>query len=382
MAQASGRSGCAAPSTEQASRGVIPWVADTSYFHWAPGSEARRLDAPSCDGGADSSASGASGANASGGRFRPSRPFLACTVAGLIGATLLAATICLAASSNWMLLSSAVSDAGANTSRERRGPPRLGLLLRRQSGNRSKSVSEETRSLQVSLATESVEGSQPLADSTMARGNWTESIAVTEPPTSPTPAGACGVAFYTYCPILRDEYRASTRDRMCVPSGADRVAVCNRGRNRFASLEECHRACALLQGPTRETCYEQPLFTACHRQDVVGAWWYFDGFRCAEWDFPHGECPLNSTGGGVDVYSSLDECRAQCDAGGRRRCRPPASATCDSGQLRFPYFARLLPNGRGLCASASLGTLFAHRCLVGANRFDSLATCRDTCLRQ
>ncbi|KAK8778777.1 hypothetical protein V5799_019881 [Amblyomma americanum] len=279
MAQASGRSGCAAPSTEQASRGVIPWVADTSYFHWAPGSEARRLDAPSCDGGADSSASG-------------------------------------------------------SLSTYQEFPP---LLLW-----------------------------------TCLRGVDFHSVQ----------AGACGVAFYTYCPVLRDEYRASTRDRMCVPSGADRVAVCNRGRNRFASLEECHRACALLQGPTRETCYEQPLFTACHKQDVVGAWWYFDGFRCAEWDFPHGECPLNSTGGGVDVYSSLDECRAQCDAGGRRRCRPPASATCDSGQLRFPYFARLLPNGRGLCASASLGTLFAHRCLVGANRFDSLATCRDTCLRQ
>ncbi|KAL3216021.1 hypothetical protein MRX96_033206 [Rhipicephalus microplus] len=43
--------------------------------------------------------------------------FWACTAALLVGAVLLAATICLAASSNWMLLASAVREAGTSSGR-------------------------------------------------------------------------------------------------------------------------------------------------------------------------------------------------------------------------------------------------------------------------
>ncbi|KAL1487186.1 hypothetical protein MTO96_031068 [Rhipicephalus appendiculatus] len=200
-------------------------------------------------------------------------------------------------------------------------------------------------------------------------------------PTTPgsTPANVCGAAYYTYCPALKDEYRASSAG--CVSSGADRVAVCNRGSNRFSSLEECYRDCGLLQGPRRDACFEQPLFTACERRDVTGRWWYFDGRRCAEWDFPQGECPVNGT---VKIHASLQDCRDYCE--GEREgfpvCRPPASATCAQDQLRFPYFARILPSGRGLCVRASLNVLLTHRCLVGANRFDTMAACRGACQRQ
>ncbi|KAL3216020.1 hypothetical protein MRX96_033205 [Rhipicephalus microplus] len=190
-----------------------------------------------------------------------------------------------------------------------------------------------------------------------------------------TQANVCGAVYYTYCPALKDEYRASSEG--CVSSGADHVAVCNRGSNRFSSIEECYRDCGLLRGPRRDVCFEQPLFTTCERQDVTGRWWYFDGRRCAEWDFPHGECPVNGTG---NIHASLQDCRHQCEGerdGRRPRCRLLESATCAEDQLRFPYFARILPSGRGLCVRASLNALLTHRCLVGANRFDSMAACRD-----
>ncbi|KAH6943242.1 hypothetical protein HPB50_017968 [Hyalomma asiaticum] len=194
-----------------------------------------------------------------------------------------------------------------------------------------------------------------------------------------TPANLCGTAYYTYCPALKDEYRASKA--ACVSSGADHVAVCTRGSNRFSSLERCYQACGLLQGPNRDACFEQPLFTACQRQDVTASWWYFDGRRCTEWHFPRGECPANGTG---RLHATQKECRDQCEGRSEGRdpqCRPPASRTCEDDQLKFPYFARILPSGRGLCVRASLNALLTHRCLVGANRFDTMEACRDACLR-
>ncbi|KAL3213095.1 hypothetical protein MRX96_035668, partial [Rhipicephalus microplus] len=101
-----------------------------------------------------------------------------------------------------------------------------------------------------------------------------------------------------------------------------------------------------------------------------------------EWDFTNGECPVNGTG---NIHALLQDCRDQCEGerdGRLRRCRPPESATCAEDQLRFPYFARILPSGRGLCVRASLNALLTHRCLVGANRFDTMAACRDACQRR
>ncbi|KAH7944297.1 hypothetical protein HPB52_018117 [Rhipicephalus sanguineus] len=88
--------------------GVAPWVDDTGYFHWTPGREAHGLPC----GATESSDAGASSGDRKTGRFR----FWACTAVLLIGAVLLAATICLAASSNWMLLASAVRDTGTASS--------------------------------------------------------------------------------------------------------------------------------------------------------------------------------------------------------------------------------------------------------------------------
>lgn len=96
------------PAAEgRAPTGVAPWVADTGYFHWTPGHEAHGL---AC-GPSESSAAGASSEDRTTGRSR----FWACTALLLVGAVLLAATICMAASSNWMLLASAVRDVGTGT---------------------------------------------------------------------------------------------------------------------------------------------------------------------------------------------------------------------------------------------------------------------------
>lgn len=367
------------PAAEgRAPTGVAPWVADTGYFHWTPGHEAHGL---AC-GPSESSAAGASSEDRTTGRSR----FWACTALLLVGAVLLAATICMAASSNWMLLASAVRDVGTGTgvatttTGQSAGTRRAGGLMFHRHGKvdgHDRRVTDRGRPRPPS-ATDVSSGS---TGSVLAGGSGAAQGSAASGSTPAGQANVCGAVYYTYCPALLDEYRASRA--ACVSSGADHVAVCNRGSNRFASLEECYRACGLLQGPTRDACFEQPLFTACERQDVTETWWYFDGHRCVEWDFPQGECPVNGTG---KMHASLRECRDHCEGrrGGRRdpQCRPPASTTCEEDQLRFPYFARILPSGRGLCVRASLNALLTHRCLVGANRFDSMAACRDACLRQ
>nr|XP_050029739.1 uncharacterized protein LOC126525824 [Dermacentor andersoni] len=373
----------ATPAAEgRATTGVAPWVDDTGYFHWTPGHEAHGL---AC-GPSESSAAEVSSEDRTSGRSRS----WACTAVVLVGAVLLASTICMAASSNWMLLASAVHDAGTGsglvfaatttTTGRAAGSRRAGGLMFHRHvkvDGHARMVTDRGRAQPRSAGDVS---SRSPGGSVAAAGNGAAQGSAASGSTPTGQANACGAVYYTYCPALRDEYRASPA--ACVSSGADHVAVCNRGSNRFASLEECYRACGLLQGPNRDACFEQPLFTACERQDVTGSWWYFDGHRCAEWGFPQGECPVNGTG---KLHASLKECRRQCEGrrGGRDpQCRPPASATCEEEQLRFPYFARILPSGRGLCVRASLNALLTHRCLAGANRFDSMAACRDACLRR
>ncbi|KAH6928887.1 hypothetical protein HPB50_020695 [Hyalomma asiaticum] len=216
---------------------------------------------------------------------------------------------------------------------------------------------------------------------------WSE----TRSPSIPRPTNnRCGLFFYTYCSKLRHEayYRRSTHS--CVLTITDDVQVCNHSPNKFATLGECQHSCVRTRMPS-VSCLEKPLFFWCGRRDVNASWWAFDGRICRPWNFPAGLCPSPTD---RDVFHSRGECMRSCvaadpgrlNAGGggrKRRCRTPGfGTTCDSSVLRFPYFAHKLPGreGRYRCIRSSAAMLFAHRCLIGSNRFLSEAECRRTCI--
>ncbi|XP_070395722.1 uncharacterized protein [Dermacentor albipictus] len=199
------------------------------------------------------------------------------------------------------------------------------------------------------------------------------------------PKRMCGSAFYTYCPKLRHEayYRHSTRT--CIRTITDNVHVCNRSPNKFATLGECQRSCVNTRLPS-VACFEMPLFFSCSRRDVNASWWVFDHQQCRPWEFPAGLCPRPAD---RDVFRSRLECIRSClaaDVHSRGRatpCRAPGvGVTCDASVLRFPYFAYKPPggNGRVRCIRTSAAALFAHRCLIGSNRFFSEAACQSACL--
>ncbi|KAL3198796.1 hypothetical protein MRX96_044266 [Rhipicephalus microplus] len=203
-----------------------------------------------------------------------------------------------------------------------------------------------------------------------------------------TVVGAVAVSTRT-CEQERREAYYDDRSQSCAWSERDRVRVCNRGANRFPNLGTCLDSCA--RDPPRERCFESVLLTDCSRRDVVEKWWFFDGSRCVHWDFPMGDCP-SSRGG--RTFRSLRECSLTClyhrhfgrrqrldgaPVPQRSRCHAPLAVTCDSRDIRFPYFADMNARGSARCVKTSTPTLLSRLCLVGSNRFDSLSTCKEVC---
>ncbi|KAL1447338.1 hypothetical protein MTO96_028590 [Rhipicephalus appendiculatus] len=194
----------------------------------------------------------------------------------------------------------------------------------------------------------------------------------------------CGRHMYTYCQEGRTEVYYSASLRACTSTEADSVHVCNHGANRFTSLESCHTSCLdVSSGRPQDRCYEGALFTTCSWQDVAETWWYYDGAACAQWSFPLGNCPLQVE----RVFRSQHECEERClprregeYSGDQQRCDSPDAATCTLRQLKYPYFASMRANGAARCISASSPELKAHRCLVGMNRFESVASCERACV--
>ncbi|KAL1485544.1 hypothetical protein MTO96_010053 [Rhipicephalus appendiculatus] len=196
----------------------------------------------------------------------------------------------------------------------------------------------------------------------------------------------CSHYFYTYCDSIRQEWYHKPSTHGCVATASDSVHVCNRGANRFTNLESCFASC--VHGDRKpDRCFERALFTGCDREDVVGTWWFFDGIRCLRWNFPLGNCPSEQS----RVFHSAEQCAIECVPGWeakhdnasaavrRRRCEAPVAATCSPRQLRYPYFADMHAEGSARCVRASASNLLTRRCLVGSNRFASLATCSRFC---
>ncbi|XP_075556588.1 uncharacterized protein LOC142588647 [Dermacentor variabilis] len=206
----------------------------------------------------------------------------------------------------------------------------------------------------------------------------------------------CRSHFYSYCHRGRDEVYYSASLRACAPTEADSVQVCNHGANRFTSLESCLASCVNVgDGRPQRHCYEHAVFSSCSWQGNVivrslvlqagrsfpETWWFFDGSRCSRWNFPRGECPLPDG----RVFRTRRECDAACarrergDSDEERRCDAPDAGTCTPRQMRHPYFADMRAGGPARCVVASSGELVVHRCLVGSNRFDSMASCERAC---
>ncbi|XP_049528917.1 uncharacterized protein LOC119462386 [Dermacentor silvarum] len=188
---------------------------------------------------------------------------------------------------------------------------------------------------------------------------------------------ACGSVFYTFCGHPPLEFHYHRAANACVQTNAlEAVDICNRGENRFASLDNCLESCVSPKHP-RQECFQRPLFTRCARQDTLSSWWHHDGRKCMPWSFPSGGCP----GNGSMVFSTAQECRKRCE--GRQhgpRCRRPEVVACGRRHLKYPYFAFRHPNeGRVRCLRSSIIMLRGHRCLAGANRFHSHGACVSSC---
>ncbi|KAL1475500.1 hypothetical protein MTO96_037248, partial [Rhipicephalus appendiculatus] len=188
---------------------------------------------------------------------------------------------------------------------------------------------------------------------------------------------ACGSVFYTFCDHPPFEFHYRSAVNACVQTSAvDAVDICNRGGNRFTTLDHCLDSCVSAGRPAKE-CFDRPLFTRCARQDSLSSWWHHNGRKCVPWPFPSGGCPAN----GSMVFRTVRECRERCeDRQHGPRCRLPEVVACGLRHLKYPYFAYRRPNERRVrCLRASMTMLRGHRCLAGANRFHSHGACVSSC---
>ncbi|KAL3198883.1 hypothetical protein MRX96_001463 [Rhipicephalus microplus] len=210
----------------------------------------------------------------------------------------------------------------------------------------------------------------------------------------------CGAVFYKFCTRPRREFFFSHAANACVPVGSNpAVQLCNRGANRYASLEDCSFDCVRTPHPSSR-CFRTDLFTTCSSDDIVNGstTWFFDGSGCHMWNFPSGQCPSFD----ADLFTSLAQCRTRClpPEGLKTKsvvtepvdravpansytCSVPRPSICTGRQLRFPvFFQRALgPEYRHECLSAGLVADTDHRCLTGRNKFRTQRDCENACVR-
>ncbi|XP_037508518.1 carboxypeptidase inhibitor SmCI [Rhipicephalus sanguineus] len=185
----------------------------------------------------------------------------------------------------------------------------------------------------------------------------------------------CGAAYSTFCERAPREYHYRRAVNACVETDTvDAADVCNRGANRFSSLDHCLKNCVSAEYPAEE-CFKWPLFTRCARQDALSRWWHFEGKKCVAWTFPSGGCPAN----GSKVFTTAQECEEHCRHHGAG-CRRPDVVACGRRHLKYPYFAHVYAKeGRVRCLRSSETLLQGKRCLAGANRFRSRQACHASC---
>ncbi|KAL1468777.1 hypothetical protein MTO96_041260 [Rhipicephalus appendiculatus] len=193
----------------------------------------------------------------------------------------------------------------------------------------------------------------------------------------------CHRVFYKFCAEPRREFYFDPAENACVAlSGLTGVEVCNRSPNRFLTALGCSRQCVRTKYPA-EKCFKTALLSKCGRDDVVNGsnLWFFDGSGCHLWNFPSGKCPSRDG----QLFSSVGRCLDACArrrAGSVRTCRTPKPTTCNSKQLKFPFFAADFGRDVSLrCLPTTTAGEVPRRCLAGANRFRTRAACKAACVR-
>ncbi|KAL1427860.1 hypothetical protein MTO96_003192 [Rhipicephalus appendiculatus] len=154
----------------------------------------------------------------------------------------------------------------------------------------------------------------------------------------------------------------------CVSTPHAGPLLCNRGRNRFASLEHCRRSCMTRKPPSRQ-CSMPASFTVCSRRDMKHDLWFWDGNSCSK-------------------TACLETCKEPSangtqEAAAPTACRAARSAPCSPAKMRFPFFAARERGGGGgfECVEASAERLQRRLCLAPGNMFASIEACDETCKR-
>ncbi|XP_037498249.1 uncharacterized protein LOC119371856 [Rhipicephalus sanguineus] len=159
------------------------------------------------------------------------------------------------------------------------------------------------------------------------------------------------------------------------------TGLCNRGRNRFTSMQSCRTQCVDRETPAA-LCYRKAVLAECQARDVRKTWWWHvDGKGCRRWRFPEGHCPSLE----ADVFRTAQECVRRCVDSRVPPCRVPSAVPCEVKHLHYGYIAVEATHGekarrcRALPSAGDGGTL--QHCLAGANRFPTMEACRKNCMR-
>ncbi|KAH7979533.1 hypothetical protein HPB49_009785 [Dermacentor silvarum] len=190
----------------------------------------------------------------------------------------------------------------------------------------------------------------------------------------------CGRPAFRFCSAGPTEFYYNSTRQACMKLTPGGPGLCNRGRNRFTSMESCREQCVYADALAPE-CYQKAVMAECEARDVVDTWWwYLEGKGCRHWRFPQGRCP--STDG--NVFPTSLECVRRCvDAkGSEPPCIAPKGVACSVKQLRFGYIAEASPRGSRARRCRQLPTAGSEskHCLVGANKFPTLEACQRRCV--
>ncbi|KAH6921452.1 hypothetical protein HPB50_000600 [Hyalomma asiaticum] len=192
---------------------------------------------------------------------------------------------------------------------------------------------------------------------------------------------ACGRPVFRFCSGGPPEFYYNGSGQACVMLSARSSGLCNRGRNRFASIESCQTQCTHTKRPSPH-CLEKAVLSECKQMDIVHTWWwYLEGKGCRRWRFPEGFCPSMD----AHVFRTSLDCVRRCTEGRQKPCRVPTPVPCHVEYQRYGYIAVESAHSdrsrrcRALPSATSRGS--QQHCLAGDNRFPTMEACRKSCMR-
>ncbi|KAH9375796.1 hypothetical protein HPB48_015322 [Haemaphysalis longicornis] len=198
----------------------------------------------------------------------------------------------------------------------------------------------------------------------------------------------CGAVYYSYCTRSTSKFYYDPWEKACTASRGNNGALCLKGSNRFPSKGSCKRTCVLSERSSPR-CAGAATFTSCTRSDYRGSsLWYFNGRACRLWEFPAGQCPSRAEG--AVLFRTSEKCEEKCGNVSSKgtpprppnpACRVPGSVRCRPDELRYTYFA-VTSATRSRCVPTTAPALARRRCLSGANRFSTRASCEKMCVRK